>query len=271
MGSADMQFNVFLQSYHELRRAVERWTFILLGAAAALLLIRPLLMLAVDLDRLGAQGLAGTLLGALPDHVQLGRTWDWLQATGFGLLFPLLLAIYAVGKGSWLVAGEEERGSLGMLLAAPLARWRLVLEKAAALVVVVFQPAFALWILLILLRWIGVTPGYTAGLERSVLGLFLLALIFGALGLALGCLTGRRKQSRMAAGMVLALAFIFSRLPEHPPLLNAIRSTSPVTWYAAVLPGAPGENGVYLLALLALALVCFGLAWVAFERRDLAV
>ena len=47
-------------------------------------------------------------------------------------MVPLLLMIAAIGAGAGAIAGEEERGTLELLLANPLSRRRLVLEKTAA-------------------------------------------------------------------------------------------------------------------------------------------
>ena len=48
-------------------------------------------------------------------------------------MVPLLLLIAAIGAGARATAGEEERGTLDLLLANPISRRRLVLEKLAAL------------------------------------------------------------------------------------------------------------------------------------------
>ena len=64
---------------------------------------------------------------------------DYISAAGylgselFSFMVPLLLLIAAVGAGARAIAGEEERGTLDLLLANPVSRRRLVLEKLAAL------------------------------------------------------------------------------------------------------------------------------------------
>ena len=56
----------------------------------------------------------------------------FLNLQPFSILAPLLFIIFAIGKGGDATAGEEERGTLDLLLSHPLPRWRLVLEKFAA-------------------------------------------------------------------------------------------------------------------------------------------
>ncbi len=52
----------------------------------------------------------------------------------FGIFLPLLLSIWTVLAGARLLRGEEERGSLEVLLSTPRSRLRVLLEKIAALV-----------------------------------------------------------------------------------------------------------------------------------------
>ena len=47
----------------------------------------------------------------------------------FSILAPLLFIVFAVAKGSDATAGEEERGTLDLLLANPLPRRRVVAGK----------------------------------------------------------------------------------------------------------------------------------------------
>jgi len=258
-----MPLSVFLQSYRELRKPVFLWTIGLLGLAGLVLLAFPLLDSRIDLDWLGLQSSASFLFGYEPGQLRLSRIGDWVEAAGFGLFFPLLATVYASIFGSWLVAGEEERGSLGLLLAAPVARWRFMLEKSAVLVVAVLRPLAVLGLVLLLLGRFGVPISSLGG---RMLSLFLLALLYGALALALGSFSGRQRLSLSITLIGLVLGFAVSRLPGSLPAGHVLRFLSPVYQYE-VAAGRP----FFFLSLLALVLLCLGLAWIGFERRDLAV
>jgi ABC-2 type transport system permease protein len=254
-----MSLNVFTQSYRELHWPVFRCTLVLLGQAGLILLAFPVLDHFFDLDWLSSHSSASLLFGYEPGFLRLSQVSDWLDAAGFGLFFPLAMAVYACMMGSWLVAGEEERGSLGLLLAAPLARWRFMLEKSAVLVVVILRPVLVLGLALFVLSRMGIA---VSNLTNRVAGLFLLALLFGALALALGSFSGRRRFSLGVALVGLVLAFAVRRLPAG----QVLRLISPVYHYEAGA-GSP----VFLLALLGLALCFIGVGWAGFEHRDLAV
>src|SRR5450432_440534 len=51
------------------------------------------------------------------------------------LILPLLLCIWPMWTGARLVCGEEERGSLDIVLATPQSRGHVILEKVLALVI----------------------------------------------------------------------------------------------------------------------------------------
>src|SRR5258708_23714497 len=50
-------------------------------------------------------------------------------------IWPILLSIWPILAGARLVRGEEERGTMDVLLATSQTRTRLLLEKAGALVI----------------------------------------------------------------------------------------------------------------------------------------
>ena len=47
---------------------------------------------------------------------------------------PILLVVYAIVQGTGALAGEESNGTLDLLLAQPISRTRLLLEKVAAII-----------------------------------------------------------------------------------------------------------------------------------------
>ena len=107
-------------------------------------------------------------------------------------MVPLLLLVAAIGTGAGAIAGEEERGTLELLLANPISRTRAVLEKSAALVVEIIALGLVLWVAL----WIGklsVGMDISAGnLAAATLAAVLLAVAYGALAVLIGAATGRR-------------------------------------------------------------------------------
>ncbi|GAA2333902.1 hypothetical protein SVIO_065390 [Streptomyces violaceusniger] len=72
---------------------------------------------------------------AMRDALHIDATAaGYLQASVFGLILPLLAMIYGIATGSRAIAGEEESGQLDLLLAHPVTRTAVVLQRFGALV-----------------------------------------------------------------------------------------------------------------------------------------
>ena len=100
--------------------------------------------------------------------------------------------MFAIGAGARAIAGEEEEGTLDLLLSTPIRRRQLLIDKIGAMVVT----ASALALVLFMTLWL-VGPPFdltvpAADLFEACLMLLLLGLSFGAIALAIGCATGRR-------------------------------------------------------------------------------
>ena len=81
----------------------------------------------------------------LGDNVDYTSAIGYLNGELFSFMVPLLLLIAAIGAGARATAGEEERGTLELLLANPISRRRLVLDKLAALAAELCGLVLVLW------------------------------------------------------------------------------------------------------------------------------
>src|SRR5262249_7042080 len=118
-------------------------------------------------------------------------------AFSLAALVPLILVLMTITGAVYpaidLTAGERERGTLEVLMAAPVPRVRLLLAKYAAVVIVAVLTALVnitMMTLTVLASGLGPIlfgeTGLTAGLVLSVLGLLLLfASFFSAVLLVL--------------------------------------------------------------------------------------
>jgi ABC-2 type transport system permease protein len=53
----------------------------------------------------------------------------YLQSTVFGIIGPLLLLIFAGGAGARAIAGDEEAGTLDLLLASTVSQAQVLLQR----------------------------------------------------------------------------------------------------------------------------------------------
>ena len=196
----------------------------------------------------------------------------YLGATTFGLLGPVLMIIYAASLGGRAIAGEEQDGRLEVLLAHPVERWRIVVERAAAMLVALAVAGLALWAAMLVAS--GPAQFTEIGADRlaaASLQLVLLALLFGSMALCIGAATGRRA---IALGVVGALAVAAYLANNLAPMVDAIAWAQGVSPFYFYSEGKPLVNGWQLadgLILLAVSLAFIGLAVVLFRHRDVAV
>ena len=184
--------------------------------------------------------------------------------------WPLLLSIWPILAGARLVRGEEERGTMDVLLATPGSRARLLLEKVGALLlaVLVIAVLFALGIAggeAGLGGHVDFVGGLLAGLNLSGLSFF-----FGMVALLISQLTASR---RAAAGWASGLLILFVLLEMAGREVSGswLPYLSPFYYYdlnRPLLPGFPNQPLAALL-LLGLAVLCLVGSIVLFARRDI--
>jgi ABC-2 type transport system permease protein len=213
---------------------------------------------------------------ALKAFIAFGGQIDYASPAGylgielFSLMVPLLLLVAAIGTGAGAIAGEEERGTLELLLANPVSRTRVVLEKSVALAIEVTGLGLVLWLAL----WIGalsVGMDISAGhLAAATLAAALLALGYGAIALLLGAATGRRTLAIGVAAAFGVAAYLVNGLAPLVDELRDLQKLSPFYHYAAGDPLRHGLSLEHVAVLVAIAAAAVALAPVAFSRRDVA-
>jgi len=187
----------------------------------------------------------------------------------FGLMIPAGVMVATVAIATGAMAGEEKRNTMGLLLANPIRRSSLVLEKASVMVLyaaIVGAGAFFGTAAGSLLGGLGMNMGHIAA--TSVLAM-LIGLAFGGLALTIGGATGSGQLTAYGTVGVAVVMFIMNGLLPLNPSTEAWARISPFHYY---LGGDPLLNGMAwghaaLLAGLAIALTFLGA--VLFERRDL--
>jgi ABC-2 type transport system permease protein len=261
--------SVALKTLHDYRRSLVWWA---LGVAAFVALyaaIYPTVRDMPDIDELldSYPEALRAFIGASTD-LDFSSPEGYLQTEAFSFLLPLLFLIFGIGAGAAAIAGEEERGTMELLLAQPVSRRRVVLEKVAAITGAVALLAAVLWLAL----WLG---ALAAGMEISAgrlaaatVSLLLLALVFTMLTLLLGAATGNRVLAIGTSAALALLAYVVDSLAVLVDALETVQPLSPFYLYRSAEPLRDGLDPVHALVLLALAAACAALAAPAFDRRD---
>jgi ABC-2 type transport system permease protein len=264
--------NVFLKSLRDQRRSLIFWGLGLIAIAVIWTLfypsIRDMESIKMYLEEL-PEGMMEMFTG--------GEVIDYTSPVGyfntelFSFMVPLLFLVFGIGFGTGAIAGEEEKGTLDFLLANPVPRWRVVVEKFGVMVVSMILLAFVFWTgLAISIKAIDVEISLLRLAEATV-GVLVLGLVFGTFSMLLGCLKGNRGMSLGISGGLAVLTYFLNALGSIVDGLKDYRFLSP--FYHHIDPNIL-KNGIdpaHMLVLVGLVVVFFAASIPAFTRRDIGV
>ncbi len=194
----------------------------------------------------------------------------FLQAQMYSLLGPLLVLILAIGIGASATAAEEATGTADLLLATPVTRSRVVIDKALAMMFLVGMLVLAFVVGLLIGQVVVDLQLEALGIIGVNVGLLLLGLFFGALALMIGAWSGKRALATAVAGGVAGLSFVIDSFAPLVSSFETIQPYTPFSWYSADIPILVGPTSGHLLLLAGNVLFTAG-AVLLFQRRDLAV
>ena len=185
-------------------------------------------------------------------------------------IFILLIAIWPLLACSRLLRGEEERGSLDVLLSLPRGRLRVAMEKLAA----VWTALLLMGLLIALITFAGgksFNADYSLG-DALLFGLNLVLIcgVFGSIALLLSQFTQERGTAAGVTGGLLLVFIVLDMVHRVIPGTEWLSRLSPVYYYNLSKPLVPsyGTNPGALLVLLGLSVLLSGAALWLFVRRD---
>jgi ABC-2 type transport system permease protein len=203
------------------------------------------------------------------ENADVSTPAGYLNIELFTFMLPLIIMAVTLTAGAGATAGEEEHGTLELLLANPIPRWRIVAEKALGSAVLSAILCTGIWVALALsarLIDIDIALDRIAGALVSV---WLLVCTIGGVALLLGALTGSRVAAIGIAIGVAVAGFFVNALAPLADVLEPLRPFSPHYHYMGYDPLTNGLDAGHAIVLAATFLVLVVAAAVAFERRDL--
>ena len=263
-----MLHSVFLKTAYEQRRALVGWF-----TAIALLV----LMYAAIWPGIRDQPSISDFLDTMPEAFRslfatsgadMSTPVGYIQIEFMSFMGPILVILYAVGQGSRAVAGEEDRRTMDLLLASPVSRLRVLLEKAAAMVVGTALLAAVLGLALVVEGRLFDMVIPIDRVAAAMLHLALLGLVFGAISLAVGAATGDLGLSRSVPAAIAVVAYLVNGLGPMVAWLEPLQQYSPFYQYIAHDPLRTGVSltSAAVAGLTVIVLVAVG-GW-GFQRRD---
>ena len=213
---------------------------------------------------------------ALLDTLQM-NTFNLTTVTGFyGVMFiyfSLIATISAAMWGSDVISKEERDKTVEFTLTLPITRQKLITAKILAVVVNC--------ILLLLIIW-GASLVATARYEPdaafyeflalSLLALFVIQMVFLAVGFFLGCAMKQYKRAGAVAVSILLGTYFLSIISGLNENLEFLKYFSPFTYFnpAAILNESTIGVGYVLLSLAIIGALVAG-GYYTYTRRDLYI
>lgn len=262
--------NVFWKFLGDNRRSLTGWTLAIAAVAA---------MYASFWPTVGGNEDMVKAMQAYPEAIKqafhmedMTTPASYLGSSVFGLLIPMLVAIFAIAYGVKAIAGDEEAGTLDLTLAHPVRRVTLALQRVGAIALGLTIVCAGVLLAMLTLRGPADLGQITVGdFAATCLQLALFGLVFASLAYAVGAATGRKSLALATGAAAAVVAYLADSFFVQIESLKWAERLSPFEWY---IGGEPLKHGVQwadsaLLLAVSLALVAIG-TW-RFHRRDIAV
>lgn len=263
--------NTFLKTLRDMRVSLAWW------AAGSLLLCLWMVSLFPDITADPAALLEYaesfpeefTALFAIEDLEAVTTLSGYLSLYLFSFFLPALTIAFGVALGAGLIRQEEDSGTLDLLLANPIPRWRVVTEKALALLTFC---ALVLGACLAGLLLGAAVAGLDVGdvhVAEGVLSLLGLTLWFSSVALGLTTLGVEKGVGVGVAAGLAVVTYIVAQVQALAGLPEWTQRLSP--WFYYNIDGVlkRGLHWGYLALLLAVAGLLVALGTWRFSQRDL--
>ena len=193
----------------------------------------------------------------------------YLSSQLYLFFLPAVILVFAIGRGTSAIAGEEEDHTLDLLLAQPVSRRSLYLQKVAGIVLglAVLSVVSSLPTLL-LAEPTGLDIGFEA-LASVTLQMFAFLLLLSMLAMTVSSAFGRKGVGIAVASGVAFGTFVIDGLGQSIDWLEPVRDLTPWRWYDATAALNDGFLPVSLAVLIVSAMIVTAVGSWAFQRRNL--
>lgn len=218
----------------------------------------------------------GELVKAFPEQIMAAvggadysRPAGFYHGEIFSILAPVAVAVVAIGMAARALAGEERERTMGLLLANPLSRARVVLGKAIAMALMVVGACGVTFLGVVAGDLLGGTDLVYSNVAAISIHLAAFSVLMGAVALFAGALTGVSRIAVATGTIVLTVSYAVASFLPLSETWGGWAKASPFYYYASHMPLDNGFAWGYLGVLAAASAVFVGLSVWAFQRRDL--
>ena len=262
--------SVLGKTVHDARRGLVGWGLGIAGLVLLTCSVYPSIGGNADLQQ-AIENYPEELKAFVGGSLDFSTGAGYLNGELFSLMLPLLLLVYGIGAGARAIAGEEEAGTLDLLLANPLRRERLVLEKLGAIAALLALLAVVTYVVVVASDALFSMDVGAGPIAAAVVVTWLLALLHGTLALLVGAATGSRALAIGAAAAAAVAGYLLDGLGNLVDVLEPFQPLAPWHWYTAGDTLRHGLAAGWTLLLVAATILVAMAAPPLFARRDLSV
>ena len=264
-----MRHNVFTKTLGDRKWFTLGWTLGFIGFAALMVSFYPAMRQDGALDDL-VSNMPKVFEGLVGNLAYLKDFPSYLASQLFDIRLPLIAGIMAIILGQALSTSEEERGELRTLLALPISRTSVLLQKWLTLIVITGVSVLGLGL------GIYATTPFITGAEldggifmRLAFMTWLLMVAYGTIAYAIGMVTGSKGFATATSTVIIVGSFILSTFGQAVEWLGSFEKLSLLYYFPAVDIARTGIAVKDVALLLVVIVISLIIAIIGFRRRDI--
>ncbi|HEY1085968.1 MAG TPA: ABC transporter permease [Candidatus Saccharimonadales bacterium] len=266
-----MMRSVYLKTLYEKRWFLLGWTLGFTALTVLMTTFYPAMHMDGALDAL-VKNMPKAFEGLIGDLANLKDFPSYIASQLFDIRLPLITGIMAIILGLGLSTNEEESGELRSILALPISRTKLLLEKWLALctIMLVSSIGFVIGIYGVAPFIDGASIDFVDTLLPLVAMTWLLMVVFGTITFAAGMAFGKKGIANAVGILVIIGSFILSTFGQAVDWLEPFEKVSLLHYFPAVEISKGEGEWTDVIVLSSIVVVTLLGAWLSFRRRDIA-
>ncbi len=185
--------------------------------------------------------------------------------------YQLVLFALAVYIGFYIVSRDEKENYADFIYTKPYDRRTVLLSKGIVVLIInaVLAVLTAVGTVVFLVPFLTDGQSLIPYIVTSTIGVFLTQVIFSAVGMLFGSITGHFRKGMLGGFLVLIVAYVISFSIEYAGNLDHLNFLSPVRYFNLVALAKGGLSPLYLALTAALIGALMLLAIKGLGKRDL--
>ena len=195
----------------------------------------------------------------------------WLGFELYAIFLPICLAIITIGIGASTIGSEEESGTLELLLASPINRSRIIIEKAIMLITVAVIIPMIIFLTVCLSNSLFIFGIKLINVFFCTILLSLFGIFFGFFALAMQSLTKKRNLGISITGFYVGASYFMNTLHTIWDSIEPMKYLSPFYYYDGNIVLQGTVESINIIVLIVGIVLLFLTAYFSFMNRDTGV